>query len=94
MEKSITEKIIQSHCDKKELRRVELIKAKVDFAFANDITGPLAISVFNEIGSKEVFDRNIITLFADHFTTYKDIKSEEQTKILKEFSIAQNLSYY
>ena len=94
MEKSITEKIIQSHCDKKELRRGELIKAKVDFAFANDITGPLAISVFNEIGSKEVFDRNKITLIADHFTPNKDIKSAEQTKILKEFSIAQNLNYY
>ena len=94
MGKSITEKIIQSHCDKKELKKGELIKAKVDFAFANDITGPLAIGVFNKIGSKEVFDRNKITLIADHFTPNKDIKSAEQTKIIKEFSIAQNLSYY
>jgi 3-isopropylmalate/(R)-2-methylmalate dehydratase large subunit len=92
--KSIAEKIIQSHCNKRELKKGELVKANIDFAFANDITGPLAINVFNNIGSKEVFDRNKITLIADHFTPNKDIKSAEQTKILKEFSIAQNLNYY
>ena len=94
MGKSITEKIILTHCDKKELKRGELVKARIDFAFANDITGPLAISVFKKIGSKEVFDRNKVTLVADHFTPNKDIKSAEQTKIIKEFSRTQNLKYY
>jgi len=92
--KSITEKIILSHSDKKELKRGELIKARIDFAFANDITGPLAINVFERIGSKEVFDKNKVTLIADHFTPNKDIKSAEQTKVLKEFSREQNLNYY
>ncbi len=94
MGKSITEKIILSHSDKKELKRGELIKARIDFAFANDITGPLAINVFERIGSKEVFDKNKVTLIADHFTPNKDIKSAEQTKVLKEFSREQNLNYY
>ncbi len=94
MGKSIIEKIIQSHCNVKEIKKGELVKARVDFAFANDITGPLAIKVFNQIGSKEVFDRDKITLIADHFTPNKDIKSAEQVKILKEFSLEQKLGYY
>ncbi|MFW6148286.1 MAG: 3-isopropylmalate dehydratase large subunit [Atribacterota bacterium] len=94
MGKTIAEKILKSHCDKKNIKRGDLIKAKVDFAFANDITGPLAIEVFNKIGVKEVFNRDKITFIPDHFTPNKDIKSAEQAKIIKEFSENQMLSNY
>ncbi|MDD4363113.1 MAG: 3-isopropylmalate dehydratase large subunit [Atribacterota bacterium] len=94
MGKNITEKILQAHCDTEDIKIGSLIKAKVDFAFANDITGPLAIDVFKKIGVKNVFDRNKITFFPDHFTPNKDIKSAEQAKIIKEFSQEQNLKYY
>ncbi len=94
MGKTIAEKIIQNHCDKKNIKRGDLINARVDFAFANDITGPLAIDVFNKIGVGKVFDRDKITFVPDHFTPNKDIKSAEQAKIIKEFSQYQKLTHY
>ncbi len=94
MGKTIAEKIIQNHCNKKNIKKGDLVKAKVDFAFANDITGPLAIEVFNKIGVKEVFNRDKITFIPDHFTPNKDIKSAEQAKIIKEFSENQMLTNY
>jgi 3-isopropylmalate/(R)-2-methylmalate dehydratase large subunit len=92
--KTIAEKIIQSHCGKEDIKIGDLIKAKVDFAFANDITGPLAIEVFKQIGAKKVYDKNKATFIPDHFTPNKDIKSAEQAKVIKEFSYKQNLTYY
>jgi len=94
MGKTIAEKILQSHCKKENIKIGDLIKAKVDFAFANDITGPLAIDVFYKIGVKEVFNRDKITFIPDHFTPNKDIKSAEQAKIIKEFSQHQMLTNY
>jgi len=94
MGKTIAEKIIQNHCNKKNIKKGDLVKAKVDFAFANDITGPLAIEVFNKIGVQKVFNRDKITFIPDHFTPNKDIKSAEQAKIIKEFSQHQMLTNY
>lgn len=94
MGKTIAEKIIQMHCARKDIKIGDLIKAKVDFAFANDITGPLAIEVFKQIGAKGVYDKNKITFVPDHFTPNKDIKSAEQAKVIREFSLEQNLTHY
>ena len=94
MGKTIVEKIIQAHCDKKDIKTGDLIKTKVDLAFANDITGPLAIEVFKQIGAEHVFDRERVIFVPDHFTPNKDIKSAEQAKIIKEFSYEQNLTHY
>jgi 3-isopropylmalate/(R)-2-methylmalate dehydratase large subunit len=94
MGKTIAEKILQSHCDKENIKGGDFIKAKVDFAFANDITGPLSIEVFNKIDVKEVFNRDKITFIPDHFTPNKDIKSAEQAKIIREFSQNQMLTNY
>ncbi|KQC09956.1 MAG: 3-isopropylmalate dehydratase large subunit [Candidatus Cloacimonas sp. SDB] len=94
MGKTIAEKILQSHCEKENIKIGDLIKAKVDFAFANDITGPLAIQVFKQIGAEKVFDKDKVTFVPDHFAPNKDIKSAEQTKILREFSREQALTHY
>lgn len=94
MGKTIAEKILQKHCDKEDIKVGDLIKAKVDFAFGNDITGPLAIEVFKQIGAKKVFDKKKVAFIPDHFTPNKDIKSAEQAKILREFSQEQDLAYY
>ncbi len=94
MGKTIAEKIIQLHCKKEDIKIGDLIEAKVDFAFANDITGPLAIQVFKQIGVKKIFDKNKVTFIPDHFTPNKDIKSAEQSKIIREFSREQALTHY
>ena len=55
-----------------------ICRVRVDFAFANDITAPLAIKSFRLMGAKKVFDRAKVALVMDHFTPNKDIKAAEQ----------------
>ncbi len=91
---TITEKILASHADVDSVRPGDLIQARVDMALANDITAPLAIKVFEEIGRKEVFDREKIALVPDHFVPNKDIPSANQAKMMRDFAIKYGIKNY
>jgi 3-isopropylmalate/(R)-2-methylmalate dehydratase large subunit len=91
---TITEKILASHSGVEEVHPGDLVQAKVDLALANDITAPLAISVFKEIGKDDVFDREKIALVPDHFVPNKDIPSAEQAKIMREFARKYDIKNY
>ena len=94
MSMNITEKILAHHCDLEHVSPGDLIEVRVDMALANDITAPLAIKVFNEVGNPAVFDREKIALIPDHFVPNKDIKSAEQAKVMREFAIHHNIKHY
>jgi len=94
MPMTITEKILAAHAGRDRVSPGDLIEAKVDMALANDVTAPLAIKVFREIGVERVFDTNKVTLVADHFVPNKDIASAEQVKIVREFARQQRLKNY
>lgn len=83
---TITEKILAAHTDRNSVETGDLIEARVDLVLGNDITAPIAIKEFRELGINSVFDREKVALVADHFTPNKDIKSAEQSKILRDFS--------
>ena len=91
---TMTEKILAAHAGKKYVAPGDLIDAKIDFALGNDITAPLAIQAFNEIGVKKVFHRDRIALVADHFTPAKDILSADNCKILRDFARAHRITYF
>ncbi|MCK9582299.1 MAG: 3-isopropylmalate dehydratase large subunit [Endomicrobiales bacterium] len=94
MLQTITEKILASHCGKKEVKPGEFIEPKVDIALGNDVTSPLAIKEFRQVGAKKVFDKNKVVLVMDHFTPNKDIKSADQVKFVREFAREQKLKHY
>ncbi len=91
---TITEKILAAHAGLETVNPGDLIKVKVDLALANDITAPLAIRVFNEIGREKVFDPDKVVLVADHFVPNKDIPSAQQVKLMRQFAMSQNLRHY
>lgn len=91
---TITEKILAAHTRGKQVFPGELIEVRVDLALGNDITAPLAIKAFKEIGAKRVFSKDRIALVLDHFTPAKDILSAEQCKILREFARQQHLAHF
>ena len=91
---TITEKIIAAHSGREELRPGEFVYADVDIALGNDITAPLAIMAFEKAGVAKVFDRERIALIPDHFTPNKDIKSAEQSKIVRRFARKHNIRHY
>ena len=94
MGQTIIQKILAEHAKRKEVFPGEFINVKVDFAFGNDITAPVAIAEFEKHGFNKVFDKERIALIPDHFTPNKDIKSAENCKILKEFAKKHNIKYY
>jgi 3-isopropylmalate/(R)-2-methylmalate dehydratase large subunit len=94
MSMTITEKILAHHSNRARVSPGDLIEVRIDMALANDITAPLAIQVFNEIGNPEVFDREKIALIPDHFTPNKDINSAQQAKLMREFAIHHNITHY
>jgi 3-isopropylmalate/(R)-2-methylmalate dehydratase large subunit len=91
---TITEKILASHAGLDSVSPGDLIEVDINLALANDITAPLAIRVFDELGTGKVFDREKIALVADHFVPNKDIASAEQAKIVKDFARLHNIKYY
>ncbi|MEJ5362714.1 MAG: 3-isopropylmalate dehydratase large subunit [Spirochaetota bacterium] len=91
---TISEKILASHAGKERVEPGELIEAKVDLVLGNDITAPIAIKEFEDLGVSKVFDNEKIALIPDHFTPNKDIKSAEQVKILREFAKKYNIVHF
>lgn len=91
---TITEKILAQGCGKKKVSPGDFIECNVDIALANDVTAPLAISEFKKAGGKKVFDKDKIVLVPDHFCPSKDIKSAEQSKMLRDFAREKELSHY
>lgn len=91
---TITEKILAAHSGREKVSPGEIIDVRLDLVLANDITGPAAIKEFQKIGVGHVFDKDKVTLVADHFVPNKDADSARQCKILSEFAYSQNLTNY
>jgi len=94
MPMTITEKILAQHANLDHVLPGDLIEVAVDMALANDITAPLAIQVYKEIGTRRVFDPHKIALIPDHFVPNKDIESAEQAKVMRDFAIHHEIAHY
>ena len=90
---TMTEKIFARHAGLEHVKPGQLIKCQVDVVLGNDITAPPAIKEFDRIG-KPVFDRDKIVLVPDHFVPNKDIKSAEQSKIMRDFARKHKITNY
>ncbi len=96
---TLAEKILASHIlsaspGSADVRPGDLIEVAVDVVLANDITAPIALREFAELGVARVFDPQKVVLVADHFAPNKDIKSAEQCKVMREFARAQGILHH
>ncbi|MBL7081657.1 MAG: 3-isopropylmalate dehydratase large subunit, partial [Candidatus Omnitrophica bacterium] len=91
---TIAEKILLARTNKKDIGPGEFIEARVDLALGNDITAPLAIEKFKNLGFRKVFAPNKIALVPDHFTPAKDLRSANQAKSLGNFAKEQKIKNY
>jgi len=91
---TISEKILVAHSDQDKLVPGDLVEARLDFVFGNDITAPLAIKVFQEAGGKRLFDPQRVSLIPDHFIPNKDLKSAAQAQFMREFALEHSMPYY
>lgn len=93
MGETIAEKILRDKVGKR-VTPGEIVTAKVDVVLANDITAPLAIERFEEIGSKEVYDPQRVVFVLDHFVPSRDMGSAAACKALRDFAERHKLRHF
>ena len=91
---NICEKILARASGKKEVSPGEIVEAKVDMAMVNEITGPLAIEAFREIGIEKVWDNQRIVMVLDHQIPADSVKSAELHKIMRKFAKKQEIQHF
>ncbi len=90
---TITEKIFSGKCGN-TIRAGDVVMAPVDGAMIHDITGPLAIQKFYEMGGRRVFDpRRIIMLF-DHQIPADSIEAAKNHVYMRKFAAEQDIHNY
>ncbi|MCX6692975.1 MAG: 3-isopropylmalate dehydratase large subunit [Methanomicrobiales archaeon] len=93
MAATIVEKIFSSRCGR-EVHAGEVVMAPLDGAMIHDITGPLAIRVFREMGGEEVFDPARVTMLFDHQIPADSIPAAENQADMREFAREQGILNY
>lgn len=94
MPKTLAQKILQNHTDQMVGEAGQIVRCRVSMVLANDITAPLAIKSFRQMGVKHVFNKDKIALVMDHFTPQKDIASANQVMVCRKFAEEQNITHY
>ena len=83
---TLAEKILAAHSGKKVVSPGDLITVKVDLVMANDITAPIAIRQFHNLGVKDVFDKQRVVFVPSHFVPARDVATAEQFKVMRELA--------
>ncbi len=95
---TLAQKILAAHStapvNEADVEAGRIVNCRLDMVLANDITAPLAIKAFRQMGAKKVFDRAKVALVMDHFTPQKDIASAEQVKGVREFAAEYDVVHY
>ncbi len=91
---NIAEKILASSSGKDEVKPSDIIDAKVDKAMINEITGPLAIQAFKEIGTPKVWDKKRLVMILDHHVPADSVKSAELHRIMRAFAKEQGVPLF
>ena len=86
---TITEKILARASGRAEVAPGDLIMADVDLAMGNDVTAPVAIARFRELGIENVWDPSKVALVPSHFVPAKDIASAKLGMTMREFARQQ-----
>jgi len=90
---TIVEKIFSMKC-KKDVCAGEVVMAPVDNAMIHDITGPLAIRKFYEMGGKLVHSPERVTMLFDHQIPADSIEAAENHVYMRNFAKEQRIYNY
>jgi 3-isopropylmalate/(R)-2-methylmalate dehydratase large subunit len=91
---NIIEKILANSSGKEEVSPGEIIEANIDIAMTHDLTGPLAIKSFHEIGAKKVWDNNKIVIILDHLVPASSVISAGLHRTVRKFAEEQHIKNF
>jgi len=90
---TITEKIFSRKCGR-DIHAGEVVMAPVDNAMIHDITGPLAIQKFLEMGGIKVHNPDQVTMLFDHQVPADSIEAAENQVYMRKFAESQGIHNY
>jgi 3-isopropylmalate/(R)-2-methylmalate dehydratase large subunit len=91
---NIIEKILANASGKQEVSAGEIVEANIDVAMTHDLTGPLAIKSFREIGAKKVWDSNKVVIILDHLVPASSVISAGLHRTVRNFAEEQNIKNF
>jgi 3-isopropylmalate/(R)-2-methylmalate dehydratase large subunit len=68
--------------------------AQCDLVLLNEVSGAVALPVFEELGADRVFDPDRVVLVVDHFVPAKDVRSAELAGDLRRFARRYGIENY
>lgn len=89
----MTQKILASRAGLPYVEPGAIVEAQLDMVLANDVSTPMAIRGFKDVGGERVFDPARVVLVADHFTPNKDVASALICKEMVEFASSMRLEH-
>jgi homoaconitate hydratase family protein/3-isopropylmalate dehydratase, large subunit len=90
---TIVEKIFSRKCGS-DIRAGEVVMAPIDGAMIHDITGPLAIRKFSEMGGKHVFDPKRVIMLFDHQIPADSLEAAQNHVFMRKFAKDQGIYNY
>ena len=92
---NIVEYILSNHTgEKEELRKDDFILANLDFIYTNGLTLASAIKEINKMENKELWNRDKLAVFPDHFTPNKDIATANLKKYVRDWVNEKQIKNY
>ncbi|HEU5002875.1 MAG TPA: 3-isopropylmalate dehydratase large subunit [Actinomycetota bacterium] len=91
---TVTEKILARAAGRESVAPGDLIMARVSLAMANDVTAPMAVDSFRQIGVPKVWDKDRVALVPSHFVPSKDIASASLMQRMRAFAREQDITYF
>ncbi|MGW8289215.1 MAG: 3-isopropylmalate dehydratase large subunit, partial [Candidatus Bathyarchaeia archaeon] len=91
---NIIEKILARASNKTEVVPGEIVEANIDVAMTHDLTGPLAVKSFKEIGAKKVWDADKVVVILDHLVPASSVISAGLHKTMRDFVNEQGIKNF
>jgi len=91
---NLIEKILTRASSRETIQPNEIIEARIDVAMVHELTGPLTVKAFHEIGSRKVWDPDKIVVIFDHLVPANTITTAELHKTLREFVKEQGIERF
>ncbi len=93
MHQTITEKIFSQHVGR-PVYAGEIIRCPIDMVIGNDITTPISIKAFEDIGATKLANPDGFSIVLDHFIPAKDIASANQARISRDFAKKHQMKHF
>ncbi|MCJ7635484.1 3-isopropylmalate dehydratase large subunit [Candidatus Bathyarchaeota archaeon] len=91
---NIIEALLAKASGKKSVGAGDIVDANIDKVMMNDITAPLAIEAFKEMGGEKVWNKERTIIVLDHLIPAPDEKAAEIHRICRRFALNQDIHFY